>query len=67
MSRAQEQSAPSFVSWGLCTKLAGEQVDVYANGQCIARGDVVVVEDSFAVRITEIVKNPDFKLIGAEG
>ena len=47
-------------------KLAGEQVDVYANGQCIARGDVVVVEDSFAVRITEIVKNPDFKLLGAE-
>ena len=48
-------------------KLAGEQVDVYANGQCIARGDVVVVEDSFAVRITEIVKNPDFKLFSAEG
>ena len=47
-------------------KLAGEQVDVYANGQCIAKGDVVVVEDSFAVRITEIVKNPDFKLLGAE-
>jgi flagellar motor switch protein FliN/FliY len=37
-------------------KLAGEQVDIYANGQCIAKGDVVVVEDNFGVRITEIVK-----------
>ena len=43
-------------------KLAGEQVDIYANGQCIARGDVVVVEDSFGVRITEIVKHADWKI-----
>ena len=46
-------------------KLAGEQVDVYANGQCIARGDVVVVEDSFGVRINEIIKT-DFKLVDFE-
>lgn len=38
-------------------KLAGEQVDVFVNGQCIARGDVVVVEDSFGVRITEILQD----------
>ena len=37
-------------------KLAGEQVDLYVNGQCIAKGDVVVVEDNFGVRITEITK-----------
>jgi flagellar motor switch protein FliN/FliY len=37
-------------------------VDVYANGQCIARGDVVVVDDNFGVRITEIVKNADLRL-----
>ena len=37
-------------------KLAGEQVDLYVNGQCIAKGDVVVVEDNFGIRITEIVK-----------
>ena len=43
-------------------KLAGEMVDVYANGQCIARGDVVVVDDNFGVRITEIVKNADLRL-----
>ena len=38
-------------------KLAGEQVDVFVNGECIAKGDVVVVEDNFGVRITEILKN----------
>lgn len=37
-------------------KLAGEQVELFVNGQCIAKGDVVVVEDNFGVRITEIMK-----------
>ncbi len=37
-------------------KLAGEQVDLFVNGQCIAKGDVVVVEDNFGIRITEIMK-----------
>ena len=37
-------------------KLAGEQVDLYVNGPCIAKGDVVVVEDNFGIRITEIMK-----------
>ena len=37
-------------------KMAGEQVDLFVNGQCIAKGDVVVVEDNFGVRITEIMK-----------
>ena len=36
-------------------KMAGEQVDLFVNGQCIARGDIVVVEDNFGIRITEIV------------
>ena len=36
-------------------KLAGEQVDLYVNGQCIAKGDVVVVDDNFGLRIAEIV------------
>lgn len=39
-------------------KLAGDQVDLFVNGKCIARGDVVVVEDNFGVRITEIVQKP---------
>lgn len=37
-------------------KIAGEQVDLFVNGQCIAKGDVVVVEDNFGIRITEIMK-----------
>jgi flagellar motor switch protein FliN/FliY len=37
-------------------KLAGDQVDLYVNGRCIAKGDVVVVDDNFGIRITEIVK-----------
>lgn len=36
-------------------KLAGEQVDLFVNGQCIAHGDVVVVDDNFGIRITEIL------------
>ncbi|MCI8321970.1 MAG: flagellar motor switch phosphatase FliY [Dorea sp.] len=36
-------------------KLAGDQVDVFVNGKCIAKGDVVVVDDNFGVRITEIM------------
>lgn len=43
-------------------KMAGEQVDLYVNGQCIAKGDIVVVEDNFGIRITEIVSreiNPE--------
>ena len=37
-------------------KLAGDQVDLYVNGRCIAKGDVVVIDDNFGIRITEIVK-----------
>lgn len=40
-------------------KQAGDQVDLFVNGQCIARGDVVVVDDNFGIRITEILKRPE--------
>lgn len=40
-------------------KQAGSQVDVIVNGQLIARGDVVVVDDNFSIRITEILKSRD--------
>ena len=36
-------------------KMAGEQADLFVNGQCVAKGDIVVVEDNFGIRITEIV------------
>ena len=37
-------------------KLAGDQVDLFVNGLCVARGDVVVIDDNFGVRITEVLK-----------
>ncbi len=36
-------------------KLAGEMVEVMANGKLIARGEVVVIDDNYGVRITEII------------
>lgn len=39
-------------------KLAGEHVEVYVNGKLVARGEVVVIEENYGVRITEIVNLP---------
>lgn len=38
-------------------KQAGSPVDVYVNGQAIAKGNVVVVNDFYGVRITEVINN----------
>ena len=35
-------------------KLAGEPVDVLVNGKQIARGEVVVIDEEFGVRITDV-------------
>lgn len=35
-------------------KLAGEPVDIMVNGKLIARGEVVVVDENFGIRVTEI-------------
>ena len=43
-------------------KLAGDQVDLFVNGKCVAKGDVVVIDDNFGVRITEIVQEPVIEL-----
>lgn len=37
-------------------KIAGEPIDVLVNGKYVAKGEVVVIEESFAVRVTEIFK-----------
>lgn len=37
-------------------KIAGEPIDVLVNGKFVAKGEVVVIEESFGVRIMEIVK-----------
>ena len=46
-------------------KLAGDQVDLFVNGKCIARGEVVVIEDNFGVRITEIVQTPGIEMLAS--
>jgi flagellar motor switch protein FliN/FliY len=39
-------------------RLAGEPVDLLVNGRPIARGEVVVVDEEFGLKITEIVTQP---------
>ena len=36
-------------------KLAGDPVDIYVNGRLIARGEVLVLDDNFCVRVTELI------------
>jgi len=43
-------------------KLAGESVDLIANGKLLAKGEVVVINENFGVRITEIESSLDTKL-----
>jgi flagellar motor switch protein FliN/FliY len=39
-------------------RMAGEPVDLLVNGTPIARGEVVVIDEQFGVRITEVVGQP---------
>lgn len=38
-------------------KIAGEPIDVLVNGKFVAKGEVVVIEESFGIRVTEIINN----------
>lgn len=40
-------------------KVAGEPVELYANGKLVAHGEVVVIEDNFGLRITSITEPED--------
>ena len=40
-------------------KLAGDPVDVYVNGRLIARGEVLVLNDNFCVRVAELLTSDD--------
>ena len=42
-------------------KLAGDPVDIYANGRLIARGEVLVLNDNFCVRVAELIAGDDGK------
>lgn len=45
---------------------AGAPVDIVVNGNLIAKGDVVVIDDNFAVRITEIIRSKFLDNLGKE-
>lgn len=45
---------------------AGAPVDIIVNGNLIAKGDVVVIDDNFAVRVTEIVKSKFLESLGGK-
>ena len=38
-------------------KVAGEPIDILVNGKYVAKGEVVVIEENFGIRITDIIKN----------
>ena len=40
-------------------KQAGSQVDIFVNGKAIAKGDVVVIDDYYGVRVTEVLSNSE--------
>jgi flagellar motor switch protein FliN/FliY len=40
-------------------KLAGDPVDIYVNGRLIARGEVLVLNDNFCVRVAELIAGVD--------
>lgn len=43
-------------------KLAGEPVDIVANGKPVAKGEVIVVDDSYGIRITEVLNNSKVRM-----
>ena len=42
-------------------KLAGDPVDIYVNGRLIARGEVLVLNDNFCVRVAELLTGEETK------
>ena len=48
-------------------RLAGEPVDLLVNGTPIARGEVVVIDEEFGLRITEVVAGGGAAAVGAAG
>lgn len=42
-------------------KLAGDPVDVFVNGRMVARGEVLVLNDNFCVRVTELLAGNEFE------
>ena len=63
--KVQDILAFSKGSLVVLDKLAGDQVDLFVNGKCIARGEVVVIDDNFGIRISEILHKPELEDIAS--
>jgi flagellar motor switch protein FliN/FliY len=46
-------------------KLAGEPLDIFINGKAVARGEAVIVNEKFGVRLTDII-SPEDRIEGLE-
>jgi flagellar motor switch protein FliN len=46
-------------------KLAGDPVDVFVNGRLVARGEVLVLNDMFCIRVSEIVADLEEEAVAA--
>ena len=59
-TRVQVQDVLNLASGSIVPlqSLTGDPLDVYVNDQLVARGEVLVVNDNFAVRITEVIPPP---------
>jgi flagellar motor switch protein FliN/FliY len=47
-------------------KISGEPLDIRLNGKLVARGEAVIVNDRFGIRVTEIISPEDFEAALAE-
>ena len=47
-------------------RLAGEPVDLLVNGRVIARGEVVVLDEEFGLRVTEVLASAPIEAVAAE-
>ena len=63
--KVQDILAFSKGSLVVLDKLAGDQVDLFVNGKCIARGEVVVIDDNFGILISEILHKPELEDIAS--
>ena len=45
-------------------RLAGDPVDVFVNDRLIARGEVLVLNDNFCIRVSEIISNSEDRAAG---
>lgn len=43
-------------------KIVGDSLDILVNGKLIAKGEVVVVDENYGIRITDIIQNPEKRL-----